>query len=314
MSGMAAVFNITAPVFLVIALGYAMVRRGVFEFGELQGTAKFVMKIGLPALVFSAIAGRPFREVFDTVYLAGYGAASLTVFAAGWLVSRRLWRQDGVSAALGAFAVSFSNTGFIGYPLLSMSVGAEAAAPFFAMNVLVENMFLIPMFFILADSASGGSAGRLKNILSISSNLIKNPIILALFAALPFALGWLPLPKALFSTASVLAAGSGPVALFVIGGSLAGLRLAGSLREVLWITAGKLLVFPLLAVAFLLLFGAGRDSLFAGALLAGVPTASMVAIIHNQYGHVRRGAAVMLATTVLSFAVIAVVLLIGRGA
>ncbi|MDO4879388.1 MAG: AEC family transporter [Neisseria sp.] len=306
---MLAVFNITAPVFLVIALGYVMVGRGVFDFEELRGTAKFVMKIGLPALVFSAIAGKPFREVFDVVYLAGYGAATFAVFAAGWLVSRRLRRQDAVSAALSAFAVSFSNTGFIGYPLLAMTIGAQQAAPFFAMNVLVENMFLIPVFFILADSAAEGSEGRLKNLLRVLSNLLKNPIILALFAALPFALGWLPLPKALLATASVLAAGSGPVALFVIGGSLVGLRLAGGLRDILWMTAGKLLAFPLLVVLFLKLFGADGGSLFAGALLAGVPTASMVAIIHNQYGHGQRGAAVMLATTILSFFVIAAVLL-----
>ena len=43
--------------------------------------------------------------------------------------------------------MSFSNTGFIGYPLLSMVIG-DAAGSYFAMNVLVENMLLIPLFFI----------------------------------------------------------------------------------------------------------------------------------------------------------------------
>ena len=37
----------------------------------------------------------------------------------------------------------------------------DAAGSYFAMNVLVENMLLIPLFFILADSA-GGDGGRLK--------------------------------------------------------------------------------------------------------------------------------------------------------
>ncbi|WP_049255876.1 AEC family transporter [Neisseria bacilliformis] len=305
------VFNITAPVFLIIALGYGAVRSGAFCFEELRGAAKFVLKIGLPALVFFAIAGKPFREVFDAVYLAGYGLATFCAFAVGWLLMR-LRTGDGVQAALGGFAVSFSNTGFIGYPILTMAVG-EAAGKYFAMNVLVENMFLIPLFFLLADSAGGGGEkGRLKTALPVVANLLKNPIMLAQFAALPFALGWLPLPAALLKTASVLASGSAPVALFVIGGSLVGLKLGGRLGEILLLTAMKLVLFPLLTLLFLALLGAGRDMLFAGALLSCVPMASMVAIIHTQYGHEQRGAAVMLLTTVLSFAGISLVLLFGR--
>ncbi len=304
------VFNITAPIFLIIGLGWAAVRGGVFRFEELRGAAKFVMKIGLPALVFFAIAGKPFREVFNVVYLLGYGGATLALFVLGALLVR-LRGGDGTLSALGGFSVSFSNTGFIGYPLLAMVIG-EAAAPYFAMNVLVENMFLIPLFFLLADSAGGQGRGRLKTLLPVAKNLLKNPIILAQFAALPFALGWLPLPGALLKTSSVLAAGAAPVALFVIGGSLVGLKLGGKLADILLLTLLKLAVFPLLTVLFLLLLGAGRDTLFAGALLSCVPMASMVAIVHSQYGHEQRGAAIMLLTTVLSFASISLVLLFGR--
>ena len=64
------IFNITVPIFLIIGLGYGAVRFGVFRFEELRGTAKFVMKVGLPALVFFAIAAKPVNEVFDAVYLA----------------------------------------------------------------------------------------------------------------------------------------------------------------------------------------------------------------------------------------------------
>ena len=195
------IFNITAPIFLIIGLGYGAVRFGVFRFEELRGTAKFVMKVGLPALVFFAIAAKPVNEVFNAVYLAGYAAATLAAFFIGQLFGR-LRGGDSRLAALSGFSMSFSNTGFIGYPLLSMVIG-DAAGGYFAMNVLVENMLLIPLFFILADSA-GGDGGRLKNLAAVLKNLLKNPIILAQFAAVPFAFGWLPLPAALLKTAGVL--------------------------------------------------------------------------------------------------------------
>ena len=240
------IFNITAPIFFIIGLGYGAVRFGVFRFEELRGTAKFVMKVGLPALVFFAIAAKPANEVFNAVYLAGYAAATLAAFFIGWLFGR-LRGGDSRLAALSGFSMSFSNTGFIGYPLLSMVIG-DAAGGYFAMNVLVENMLLIPLFFILADSADG-DGGRLKNLAAVLKNLLKNPIILAQFAAVPFAFGWLPLPAALLKTAGVLSAGSGPVALFVIGGSLVGLRLGGRLADIFLLTAGKLLLFS--SVTFL---------------------------------------------------------------
>jgi len=104
------IFNITAPIFFIISLGYGAVRFGVFRFEELRGTAKFVMKVGLPALVFFAIAAKPVNEVFDAVYLAGYAAATLAAFFIGWLFGRlrggdsRLAALSGAPAPRGAHA------------------------------------------------------------------------------------------------------------------------------------------------------------------------------------------------------------------
>ena len=49
---MLAILNITAPIFMVMGLGFCAVRLAWFKLEELQGAAKFVMRVGLPALVF----------------------------------------------------------------------------------------------------------------------------------------------------------------------------------------------------------------------------------------------------------------------
>ena len=49
---MLAIFNIMAPIFILIGMGYGAIRFGMFEFSQLRGLGKFVLKIGLPALVF----------------------------------------------------------------------------------------------------------------------------------------------------------------------------------------------------------------------------------------------------------------------
>ena len=69
---MLAIFNIMAPIFILIGMGYGAIRFGMFEFSQLQGLGKFVLKVGLPALVFYAIASKPITQVFQPIYLAGY--------------------------------------------------------------------------------------------------------------------------------------------------------------------------------------------------------------------------------------------------
>ena len=76
------VLQIVAPVFVIIAAGYAALRLGYLEAAALVGLSAFVLRVALPALVFNALAGAPVGETMDARYLAGYCAGSLAVFAA----------------------------------------------------------------------------------------------------------------------------------------------------------------------------------------------------------------------------------------
>ncbi|MDO4228016.1 MAG: AEC family transporter [Neisseria sp.] len=212
---------------------------------------------------------------------------------------------------LNGLGTGMSNTGFIGYPLLLMAVGAPAGV-FFAMNALIENILILPLMFVLIDLAKGGHADIAATLLRIAKNLLKNPIIMALLIALVFAVGNIHVPAVLEKLSTMLASATSPLALFVIGSSLYGLEIRGNIKDISFIAAGKLLLFPALVVACLWLFGADKDTLFAGALLASVPMASMYAIFGQQYGFERQTAAAMLAVTIISFFSVSLVLLLGH--
>lgn len=306
------VLNITAPLFILIGLGYLSVRIGLFRYPELQGTAKFVMRIGLPALIFHSIAGQPLDKVFNPAYVAGYGGGALAAFAAGWLLSRSKNRQAGSEAAVNALGVSLSNTGFIGYPLLAMTIGTGEAGQYLVMNILIENVLILPLFFIIADAAQQNGKGWRENMLGILKNLSKNPIIIAISVSIFIAVLKIPIPAAIDKTATMLSTAAAPVALFVIGGGLAGLKLQGKLPDLIGIAVGKTLLFPTLAALGLWLAGAPERMIFAGTLLACVPMASMFPLLAMQYGHEQRGAAAMLVTTCFSFFSISLVLLVGK--
>lgn len=306
---MLAIVSITAPVFMIMAIGYFCVRWRFFTQEQLGALGQFVIRIGLPLLVFNAIAARPIAEVSDWAYLKGYTLASLLAFFTGWLVSR-VRGQDRRLAVLNGLGTGMSNTGFIGYPLLTMAIG-ESAAGFFVMNVLIENILILPLMLVMLDLAANGASGMGVTLLRVAKNVLKSPIIIALLVSLVFAVSGMPVPDAVRKVSAMLAAAASPLALFVIGGGLYGLSLRGNTKDVAAVVSGKLLLFPILVVGCLQFFGAGREVLFAGALLACVPMASIYPLFGRSYGFGQQTAAVMLATVAASFFVVPLVLFFG---
>ena len=189
---MLAILTITMPIFIIMAMGYFSVRFDFFTEVQLAGIGKFVIRIGLPMLVFHAITTRPLSDVINLNYLYGYGLASLLAFFAGWGLSRRRG-QDATLSALNGLATGMSNTGFIGYPLLAMVIGPQAGG-YLAMNALLENILVLPLMFILIDVARGGSGKISTTLWRVVKNLLKNPIIGSLLLALVFALCRIPVP------------------------------------------------------------------------------------------------------------------------
>jgi malonate transporter and related proteins len=149
------VLQIVAPVFVIIAAGYAALRLGYLEAAALVGLSAFVLRVALPALVFNALAGAPVGETMDVRYLAGYCAGSLAVFAVGYLWARPEGRKVGVCAMQG-LGMSVSNSGSVGFPIATLVIGA-GAAPILAQTMIVENLVMLPLGLTVAEMAGRGT-------------------------------------------------------------------------------------------------------------------------------------------------------------
>lgn len=303
---MNAILNITLPIFLLISLGFASLRFGLFTREQISGIGQFLLRIGLPVLVFNAISSRPLREVIQPTYLIGYTLASVLTFFIIYRCCIRIGLPQKLSA-LNGIGSGFSNSGFVGYPLLIMASDAHTAGQFFAMNVLTENVIMLPLLFILLDwdKTRGNIAGSLR---PIALNLLRNPIIIALILGLPFGLGFIQLPVFAQKTFGMLANSTAPLALFVIGASLYGLKIRGNGLHMFITTTGKILLMPTLAYICLWLLNAPRDVLMIGTLLACTPSPSLYALLGRQYQFESETASVLFLTTICSFIPMALVL------
>ena len=156
------------------------------------------------------------------------------------------------------------------------------------------------------DAASG--AGHWRAVVrGAAAGLLRNPMVLGLSAGLLVSLLGLPLPAVADRTVGLFAQASAAVSLFVIGGSLAGLRIKGLGAQVAQIAAGKLLVHPLLTVGALLALEALGMPPMDAALRTGVvlaaacPMFGIYPILAQKHGHDGLAAAALLGTTVASF-------------
>lgn len=298
---MLAVFGITAPIFVLIGLGFFSARGGLVNREQIRGMGAFVIHFALPALVLKALTERSLGEVLNWPYLAAYALASLALFAAGFAVAR-WWRGQGVSAsAILAMGMSVSNSGFIGYPIAAMLLGQTAALAM-ALGMLVENLLLIPLALILAEAGQqrGGNGWAVARETAL--RLLRNPLIIAISLGLLLSLLQLRLPSLLFKAVDMLASASAPVALFVIGGTLYGLKIRGMAPDVAQTALGKLVLHPLaLLAAFLLLPGVEPQLMVAGLLFASAPMMSIYPILGQRFGLEERCAAALVAATVLAF-------------
>ena len=311
------ILAITVPIYLTIAIGYGLTRRGLFARTDMRVLGQFVINLALPALLFNALAQRKLTDILNGRYLLVYALGSLVAMGLGLLWARRVARQDRSTAVFWAMGMSCPNSGFVGYPIALLVVGPVAGV-MLGLNMNVENQLLIPLLLALAES-SDGSGGRWHTVLRQSLlNLARNPMVLGLLAGLAVsALEW-QMPSPLARTVTLFAQACAALSLFVIGGSLAGLHIAGLGRPVAQIAIGKLLLHPAAMLAVLLALEAfgmvPMDSrLRVGVVLtAASPMFGIFPILAQKHGHDGLAAAALLGTTAASFFTISALLWVFR--
>lgn len=295
------ILAITAPIFILIGLGFLSARIGLVTQVQAQGMGRFVITFAMPALVVHALLQRPLGEVLDLGYLLAYGLGSQLVFWGGLLFTRLVRGEPLSASAITALGMSVSNSGFIGYPIVALVVGPTAGVAL-ALNMLVENLLMIPLALGLAEMGQQGGS-RLRDALRDTFlRLLRNPVIIGISVGLLLALLEVRLPAVPARVVDMLASASAPVALFVIGASLLGLRAGGLLADVAQLSLGKLVLHPLVVLlCFQLLPPTDPMLKVAGVLFASAPMMSIYPILGQRFGQEGRCAAALVACTVLAF-------------
>ncbi|MFC5523698.1 AEC family transporter [Polaromonas jejuensis] len=300
------ILAITGPIYITIALGFLTTRLGLFARTDMRVFGKFVINLALPALLFNALAQRQIGEILNGRYLLAYLAGSLAALGLGFFWCRRQTGRSQITSTFYAMGMSCSNSGFVGYPILLLTM-APVAGVALALNMMVENLLMIPLLLAMAERGRG-DAGRWYRVVGQSlARLASNPMIIGLLAGLVISLLEWKLPAPVLRTVNLFAMSSGALSLFVIGGTLVGLPMRGMGKETAPIAIGKLMLHPLaVQLALLALPWLGLPAMepslrTAAVLMAAMPMMGIYPILAQAYGQEDFSAAALLVTTVASF-------------
>jgi len=298
---MLSVLTATAPIFLIIGLGYALFRSGLLPQEGVRAFGAFVLMVALPALIFKSLSQRAFVEILNPAFLAAFAAGTLGTALVVFLAARYGLKRDLSGAAIMALGAAGANSGFVGYPIAALVVGPPAVVAL-ALCMLVENLVTIPLLLAVAEAGRDPERGLRAAFATSLKALGQNPMILAIAAGALASVIGLRLPGALEKSVDMLAAASAPVALVSIGGALAQLRLSRRQDGIALVVFGKLALHPA-AVFVALMLAPGLDSDLRRAMLiiAAAPMMTIYPLLGARFGQASQTAAALLVATILSF-------------
>jgi len=298
---MSTVIEIVLPIFAVILLGFGFGRGKFLSAEGARGLGAFVYYAAIPALLFRGMATASTGAGGSLALLGAYFAGALMVFAGSLAVGRIVFRLSLAEQGLMAISTGFSNSVQLGIPLVLAAFGDAGLVPL-TIIISVHSLVLLSLTTVVVEAGRGHAHGALRMAEATAIAIAGNPVILSIVAGLLWRLTGLALPGPLRHLIDLLAAAATPAALFSLGATLAGFRLAGDLGESLVVVAIKLLVLPLVVWLFATrVFHLGDLDTAVATTCAALPTGSNAFILAQRYDlYVARAASSVLISTALS--------------
>lgn len=243
---------LSAPLFLLIALGYGLGRFAGWPESVNEGLNRFCFNVAIPCMLFNVMSKFYQSPPVDMRLLIAYFGSCFVIYVIGRLLAKGLFRLEAVSAPVFAMAGIFSNNVMLGIPVAVILLGPSSLASV-ALVLVFNSLILWTLVTVSVEWAQNGSFS-LRGIARTLVSVLRNPIIIGIFSGFLWSLLHRPLPQFLASPVNMVAQVAAPLTLITLGMSLSRYQIRNGLRESLTICLLKLVLMPALIwlAAFLL--------------------------------------------------------------
>ncbi|MCA1980111.1 MAG: AEC family transporter [Calditerrivibrio sp.] len=265
---------------ILMFIGFLASKTKVITEDGLVHLARFIVKIVLPSLIFTVVAGSGLK-IEDILLSWKFLLACLLLFSIlpilGLLVGK-VFKLSGSSLYLFIALSTFGNMGFIGIPLINEVYKDSLAGVSITIYTLVDMSLLWTFGVYLCSMHLSGNS-----IKSSIKNMI-NPTTIALFISIMVLLFNIRIPKVITDTIYGIGGTSKYLTMIYLGSALSFIEHRGILRKyhIYVLVISKMIIIP---VVFFGIFKNYLPSTQVGILtiVSGLPTMTMVVMLAKTY-------------------------------
>lgn len=262
---------------IIVIAGFISHKRGIINEEFERKLSGFVIKVTCPALLISSTMGdkMPDRDHIPMLLLVSLLTYVILIPLA--YIQPVLMRVKPDLRGMYSFMLTYSNVGFIGYPVVASIFGPDAV--FYACILNVFNtitVFIWGVMFISGENLKNGFRFR----------LFVSPAMIATYISVIIVVLNLHTPKAIAMPLSILGNMTVPSSLIVIGAALAEIptrKMVGT-PHIFIMCFLKLLVLPLLVYYAMIMIGIDPRISSINMILIAMPVASFGTMFCMQMG------------------------------
>lgn len=283
--------NATLPIFIIIILGKLLNHLHIINEPFTKAADKYVFTVALPVLVFQDLTEHDIRNSFEGSYVLFCFLSTLLIILGIWGLTELFMKKE---EEKGAFiqASYRSSAAILGLAFIDSMYESSGIAPLMIIGAVpLYNIFAVIILTIKGNKTSGQEKGRserptlLTDIRATAVSVLKNPILLAILFALPFAFLGLHLPAFLNKAMDSIAGTATPLALLSIGASFEGRKAIRKIRPALTATFIKLIFLAALFLPIAVYLGYRNQELMAVLIMLASPSTVSCYIMAKNTGN-----------------------------
>jgi predicted permease len=253
--------NALLPIILTVAAGYYIKRIGFVNETFAKAGNKLVFRIFLPAMLFLNVYKMDISNSFDFTYIFYVQIFTVAMFFIALplviLITKKKERRGPLLQA-----IFRSNFALIGLPLAQALFGDEGvtvAALLSALTIPVFNMLAVVSLTIFMSDA------KKFNFKEVFAGVIKNPLIQSVFAGfvalfirflfIKANIGFRLSDTPVYTVLNYFSNMATPLALLMLGAQFEFSAVKELKKEIIFGTAMRIIIVPLIALSIALLFG-----------------------------------------------------------
>jgi predicted permease len=300
MADLVGLFNLLAPFFGLIGLGFLCGRVARRPEAGLAWMQFFLIYAALPCLFYTLIADKPLSELANWPFIGITTLCTAIAFTFSFGVG--MWRTGAVGeSVMQGVAGSYSNIGYMGPPLILSAIGPAASAPV-ALIFVFDNIFLFSVIPLLMAVAGVKRRNLFATAGEVGWKVATHPFNLATMLGVLASSLQIELPTAAAKMVAWLSGAAAPCALFLLGVTVALRPLGRVPADIPPLVLVKLVLHPLLVWLLLSALGDFDPTWsYAAVIMAALPPALNIFVIATQYNlGVERASACILVGTLVS--------------